>query len=218
MRVSALVEESGTVLLIDATPDIRQQLLDCNLQDLTAVLFTHSHADHCHGIDDLRGVNWLTRKPVDIYANPETMKEIRHRFSYVFDHADHFYKPSIQPHLIDGPFIVGGIPITPFAQGHGPVTTLGFRFRDFAYSTDVKRLDEAAFETLKGIKIWIVDCVRETPHPTHAHLELTLEWIARVKPERAYLTHMNHMLDYATLAAKLPSGVWPAHDGLVIEC
>jgi phosphoribosyl 1,2-cyclic phosphate phosphodiesterase len=218
MRVSALVEENGAVLLIDATPDIRQQLLDCNLQDLTAVLFTHSHADHCHGIDDLRGVNWLIKKPVDIYADPQTMKELRHRFSYVFDPADHFYKPSIQPHLIEGPFSIGGIPITPFEQNHGHVNTLGFRFRDFAYSTDVKHLDDAAFDVLKGVKVWIVDCVREAPHPTHAHLELTLEWIARVKPERAYLTHMNHLLDYATLAAKLPTGVWPAHDGLVVEC
>lgn len=217
-RVSVLVEEDDTTILVDTSPDIRQQLLDCNLQSLTAVLFTHSHADHCHGIDDLRGVNWVTKKPVDIYADPETMKELEHRFAYVFHPADHFYKPAITPHFIEGPFSVGSIPITPFRQSHGYVETLGFRFRDFAYSTDVKQLDNAAFDTLRGVKVWVVDCVRETPHPTHSHLEQTLEWIKRVKPERAWLTHMNHMMDYATLTAKLPSGVWPAHDGLVIEC
>ena len=146
------------------------------------------------------------------------MQELRHRFSYVFDPAERFYKPSVQPTVIDGKFEIGSIPIAPFVQGHGYGTTLGFRFRDFAYSTDVKTLDDVAFDVLKGVKIWIVDCVREEPHPTHAHLDLTLEWIARVKPERAYLTHMSHFLDYDKLSAKLPPGVWPAHDGLVIEC
>jgi phosphoribosyl 1,2-cyclic phosphate phosphodiesterase len=217
-RVSVLVEDGDTAILVDTSPDMRQQLLDCNLRNLTAVLFTHSHADHCHGIDDLRGVNWVTGKPVELYADKTTMDDLELRFSYVFRKADHFYKPSVHPHLIDGSFSVGSIPITPFRQNHGYSHTLGFRFRDFAYSTDVKQLDEAAFAALEGVKVWIVDCVRETPHPTHAHLEQTLEWIQRVKPERAYLTHMNHMMDYKTIAAKLPTGVWLAHDGLVIEC
>ncbi len=217
-RVSVLVEVNNITILVDTSPDMRQQLLDYDLQDLTAVLFTHSHADHCHGIDDLRSINWLTKKPIDIYADALTMEELKHRFSYVFDSTEKFYKPSIKPHLIDGPFSVGGVSIVPFEQNHGPVKSLGFRFGDFAYSTDVKALDEKAFDALKGIKYWVVDCVREEPHPTHAHLDLTLEWIVRVKPERAYLTHMNHMMDYAKLTAKLPPGVLPAHDGLVITC
>src|SRR6185312_9962611 len=125
--------------------------------------------------------------------------------------------PAVQPHVITGPFKVGDIAVTPFDQNHGHITSLGFRFHDFAYSTDVHALDEAAFAALEGIRVWVVDCVRETPHPTHSHLEQTLKWIARVKPERAYLTHMNHTMDYARLSAKLPAGVWPAHDGLVIE-
>ncbi len=221
MRVSVLAEEGDTRLLIDTSPDLRQQLLNCNLQTLTAVLYTHAHADHTHGIDDLRAINWLTKKPIAIYADPRTMKELEERFAYIFHGSmapGHFYKPVVEPHLINGPFRIDGVNITPFAQSHGDIQSLGFRLNDFAYSTDVNQLDEAAFEALKGVKVWIVDCVREKPHPTHSHLEQTLQWIARVKPERAYLTHMNHSLDYATLAAKLPSGVWPAYDGLVIEC
>lgn len=217
-RVSILVEDVGETILVDASPDMRQQLLDCDLKTLSAVLFTHSHADHCHGIDDLRGINWLTKKPVAIYADPITMQELQYRFAYVFQPAKHFNKPGIQSHIIDGPFSIGNLSIRPFMQNHGSVHSLGFRFGDFAYSTDVKELDENAFEVLKGVKIWIVDAVREEPHHTHAHLSQTLEWIARVQPERAYLTHMNHMMDYATLMEKLPPGVWPAYDGLVIEC
>ncbi|MDX2027547.1 MAG: MBL fold metallo-hydrolase [Alphaproteobacteria bacterium] len=217
-RVSVLVEEGDTTLLVDTSPDMRQQLLDCNLQKLTAVLFTHDHADHTHGIDDLRGINWLNKKPVDIYADSGTMKKLEERFGYVFRPADHFYKPSVKPNIVTGKFSIGPVAVTPFLQGHGYSHTLGYRFNDFAYSTDVKSLDDAAFDALRGIKVWIVDCVREEPHPTHSHLEQTLEWIARVKPERAYLTHMNHTMDYARIAAKLPPGVWPAHDGLVIEC
>jgi phosphoribosyl 1,2-cyclic phosphate phosphodiesterase len=217
-RVSIIVEDAGETILVDSSPDMRQQLLDCDLKTLSAVIFTHSHADHCHGIDDLRSINWLTKKPVDVYADPVTMKELEERFDYVVRPAKHFHKPGIVPHLIDGSFAIGGARVQPFMQNHGHVHSLGLRFGDFAYSTDAKELDEAAFVALEGIKVWIVDATREEPHPTHAHLEQTLGWIARVKPERAYLTHMNHMMDYASIAAKLPPGVWPAHDGLVIEC
>lgn len=220
-RVSVLVEENDTTLLVDTGPDVRQQLLDCHLKNLDGVLYTHGHADHTAGIDELRGVNWLIKKPVDIYADAATLKELKERFSYVFygdKVSGEFYKPLVNAHLIEGPFKIGDISIVPFEQDHTLVESLGFRFNDFAYSTDVHKLDDTAFDILKGVKTWIVDCVREKPHPTHSHLEQTLNWIARVKPERAYLTHMNNSLDYATLAAKLPAGVWPAHDGLVIEC
>jgi phosphoribosyl 1,2-cyclic phosphate phosphodiesterase len=221
-RVSILVEDGDTTILVDTSPDMRQQLLRCNLQKLSAVLFTHAHADHCHGIDELRAVNWLTQQPTDIYATSQTIKELSERFGYIFSEShvapDHFYKPAVTPHVIEGPFQIGSINITPFVQDHGNSQSLGFRFNDFAYSTDVKNLDENAFSALRGSKAWVVDCVREKPHPTHSHLEQTLEWIAHVKPERAWLTHMNHLMDYATISAKLPSGVRLAHDGLVIEC
>jgi len=218
-RVSVLMEEGDKTILVDASPDMRAQLLACGLQKLDAVLFTHAHADHCHGIDELRSVNWLMKKPIDIYADPATMRELENRFAYIFKGAtDKFYKPAVTAHEIGGAFGIGGIRVTPFAQSHGNLVTLGFRLNDFAYSTDVNKLDEAAFAALAGVKVWVVDCIREKPHPTHAHLDLALEWIARVKPKQAYLTHMNETLDYAALAAKLPPGVAPAYDGLEIEC
>lgn len=221
LRASILVEEGGTVLLVDTSPDMRQQLLNCDLQRLDAVLYTHAHADHCHGIDDLRSINWLIKKPVDIYADAPTFQILETSFPYVFRTKadDPFYMPAVVKNIIEKPFAIGGIKIVPFKQGHGPVHSLGFRFNDFAYSTDVNKLDDAAFKVLDGVKIWIVDCIREEPrHHTHSHLAQTLEWIAKVRPERAFLTHMSHSLDYAALAAKLPKGVEPGYDGLVIEC
>jgi phosphoribosyl 1,2-cyclic phosphate phosphodiesterase len=221
-RVSILVEQGNTVVLVDTSPDMRQQLLDCDLKKLDAVLYTHAHADHAHGIDELRSINWLTQKPVDIYADAETLADLAARFAYIFKGVSrtvNYYKPSVNTHEITtAPFSVGDIPVLPFFQNHGHIKTLGFRFGDFAYSTDVHELDEAAFAALKGIKIWLVDCVRIEPHPTHSHLEQTLAWIDRVKPEKAYLTHMSHSMDYAKLLAVLPAGVEPAYDGLVLEC
>ncbi len=228
-RVSILIEEDevatdAPAILVDTSPDLRQQLLACGKWNLGAVIYTHAHADHCHGIDELRSVNWMTKKPVAVHADARTMQELRARFGYVFPPVDgghdrrSFYKPAIEPRLIEGPFRIGGLDIFPFTQTHGKTVSLGLRIGDFAYSTDVNALDGAAFRALEGVRVWIVDCVRETEHPTHAHLPLTLEWIARVKPERAYLTHMSDALDYAALAAKLPPGVAPAHDGLTITC
>lgn len=220
LRPSILVEEGDVTLLVDTGPDMREQLIACGLRKLTAVLYTHAHADHTHGLDDLRSVNWLTGKPVPIYADAVTMAELEEKFAYVFHNpsGDKFYKPSLEPHLIDGPMQFGAIAVSSFRQEHGPVHSLGFRFNDFAYSTDAHHLDEAAFAALRGVKAWVVDCIRDRPHPTHSHLEQTLGWIERVKPERAWLTHMDHNLDYATLRAKLPPHVLPAHDGLVITC
>lgn len=220
-RVSILVEQGGAILLVDTSPDMREQLLGANVKRISAVLYTHAHADHAHGIDDLRSLNWIMKKSVPIYADAATMQELEVKFSYVFHGArvpGNFYKPSIEPHLINGPFEVEGITVQPIKQDHGYGQSLGFRFGNFAYSTDVHSLDEDAFAALEGITCWVVDCVREAEHPTHAHLEKTLSWIARIKPERAYLTHMSQTLDYATLQAKLPAGVEPAYDGLILEC
>jgi phosphoribosyl 1,2-cyclic phosphate phosphodiesterase len=219
-RVSILVEQGHTAILVDTSPDMRSQLLACNLKNLSAVIYTHAHADHCHGIDELRSVNWLIKKPVDIYADAQTMQELQKRFDYIFrgTNPDKFYKPSVVPHVIEGNISIGGIDVVPFMQGHGHAQSLGLRFGDFAYSTDAKTLDETAFSALKNLNTWVVDCVREEEHHTHSHLAQTLEWIERVKPKQAYLTHMNETMDYAKLAAKLPPGIEPAYDGLVIEC
>jgi len=219
-RVSILVEEGATTLLIDTSPDLREQLLDARTGGLDAVLFTHAHADHLHGIDDLRSVNRLMRAPIAVYANAETLEKIGQRFGYVFaplESGDSFYKPTLTPHVIDGAFEIAGLRIVPFEQDHGFSTTLGFRIGGMAYSTDVVDLDETAFEVLEGVELWIVDCLRYEPHPTHSHLAKTLSWIARVKPRRAVLTHMDIPLDYATLRRDLPAGVEPGYDGLTIE-
>jgi len=220
MRVSILVEEGDTVILVDTSPDMREQMLIHNVQKLTAVLYTHAHADHCHGIDELRSVNWLIKKPVDVYADPATLDELQRRFDYIFrgNRPETFTSPSINAHLINGPFAIGSVRIVPFGQDHGYSRSLGFRFNDFAYSTDVKALDEGAFTALRGVKAWVVDAIREEPHHTHSHLAQTLEWIKIVRPERAWLTHMNEQTDYMKTAAKCPPGVSPAHDGLIIEC
>lgn len=219
-RVSVLIENEETTLLIDTSPDMRQQALNCQLKKLSAVLYTHTHADHCHGIDELRSVNWMTKKPIDVFANQETMDELDKRFPYIFHRSnpDFFHKPSIVPHIINGNFTVGSINVTPIEQDHGYAKTLGFRCGDFAYSTDVKNLSDEAFVLLKGVKIWVVDCIRMEPHPTHSHFEQTLAWIKRLHPEQAFFTHMNESMDYEAVSALCPKGVAPAYDGLEITC
>lgn len=224
-RVSILVSEGGTNLLVDTSPDLRLQLLDAGIDNLDAVLYTHTHADHVHGIDELREINRLHRKVIDIYADAKTLQTLHERFAYVFNPPMakggefRYYKPCLEGHEITPgkPFSVGGIEILPFEQDHGFMTSLGFRFGDMAYSTDVAELPETAFAALEGVKVWVVSCLRLEPHPTHAHFERVLGWIDRVKPERAVLTHMSLTLDYDTLAAMCPEGVEPAHDGLMLE-
>jgi phosphoribosyl 1,2-cyclic phosphate phosphodiesterase len=230
-RVSVLVEIGEAAILIDTSPDMRQQLLTHDIRRVTSVIYTHAHADHCHGIDDLRSMNWLMHKPIDIHADAHTMYELVQRFPYIFknrlalnlDHPDdqqynNFYKPALVPNIFNGQFVVDGIDVIPFEQDHGFSKSWGFRIGDFAYSTDAKNLDEHAFSILTGVKVWVVDCVREAPHPTHSHLSQTLEWVERVKPQHALLTHMNHFMDYQTIKLKCPVGVEPAYDGQIIKC
>jgi phosphoribosyl 1,2-cyclic phosphate phosphodiesterase len=219
-RVSVLVEIGGTVILIDTSPDLREQLLDAAVDRIDAVVLTHAHADHLHGIDDLRSVNRLMGSAIPLYADAKTLAEIGSRFGYVLkpvEEPGRFYKPTLTPHEIVGPFEVRGISVVPFAQDHGFSVTLGLRIGGFAYSTDVTELDDNAFAALEGVELWIVDCLRREPHPTHSHLAKTLSWILRVRPGRAVLTHMDQSLDYFELSSELPVGVEPGCDGLVIE-
>jgi phosphoribosyl 1,2-cyclic phosphate phosphodiesterase len=220
LRPSILVETDIATILVDAGPDLRAQLLAAETRRIDAVIVTHAHADHVNGLDDLRYVNRLMRAPIALYADRATLAELQQRFGYAFRPLDGhgYYRPVLEPREIAAgtAFDAAGVPVLPIAQDHGFMPSLGLRFGAFAYSTDVVRLDEAAFAALAGIETWIVGCFQEAPHPTHAHLALVLEWIARVRPHRAVLTHMSERLDYRKLAAMLPPGVEPAHDGLVL--
>lgn len=223
LRPSILVEEGTTRILVDTSPDLRRQLLSVGVNRLNAVFFTHSHADHLHGIDDLRPVNRTMDAPLDIYADAVTIGVIGERFGYVLeplaDGATFYYKPTLIPHQVkDGDRLpIGAIPVTAFEQDHGTGASMGYRFGPIAYSTDLMDLPEAAFDALEGVEAWIIGTLVDAPHPTHAHVAKALEWIDRVKPRRAVLTHLSGELDYDALAARLPDGVQPAYDGMVIE-
>jgi phosphoribosyl 1,2-cyclic phosphate phosphodiesterase len=219
-RASLLIETLGRAVLIDTSPDLREQLLAAGVSRLDAVLLTHAHADHLHGIDDLRMISQLAGHAIPFYAGGPALGEAERRFGYAFRPAlagKPVYRPALAAQEIDGPFSVAGIPVVPFTQSHGFIETLGFRIGAVAYSTDVVELDDDAFAALAGVELWVVDCLRREPHPTHAHLAKVLAWIERLRPRRAVLTHMDQSLDYRELSAELPDGVEPGHDGLVIE-
>ena len=215
-RVSIAVEHGDARLIVDTSPDLREQLLDADIRHIDGVLYTHDHADHTHGIDDLRAIAWMMEKRVDIYGNAETLATLHRRFEYIF--KDQSGYPAIcQSHDITAQaFEIEGISVQPFWQQHGAGRSLGFRFGKLAYSTDLNSLSEESFAVLEGVDTWIVDALRYDPHPTHAHLDVTLGWIERVKPRRAILTHMAWDMDYEELKAKCPPGVEPAYDGMVI--
>lgn len=220
LRPSVLVEEGDVSLLIDTSPDIREQLLRAQAKKLSAVLYTHAHADHSHGIDDLRAMNWCMKAPIDIYGDQATMDDLQRRFDYIFrvrPEPQQYYKPALVPHVLDGPLEFGALTVTPFNQNHVHMNSVGYRIGDFAYSTDVKEMPEAAFSVLAGVKVWVVDCIRREPHKTHSHLQQTLQWIERIKPQKAYLTHMDISMDYDALCGELPPHIRPAFDGLTIE-
>jgi phosphoribosyl 1,2-cyclic phosphate phosphodiesterase len=219
-RCALLVDWQGQRILIDTGPDLRMQLLDAGVRAIDALIYTHAHADHVHGIDDLRALNNVMGRPIAAYAHRSVFDRIRSRFEYAFQSnqgEQGFWRPELTPHEIDGPFQIGHAEVVPFVQRHGRGESWGFRFGPFAYSTDCDQLDEHAFGVLEGVEVWIADALRDRPHPSHAHLERTLAWIGRVQPRQAYLTHTNHEVDYDEWLARLPAGVEPAYDGLVIE-
>ena len=221
-RASILVEEGGQTILVDTGPDCREQLLFAEVQRLDAIFYTHAHADHCHGIDDLRWLCHAMGEAIEIYGDKLTLEALQGRFDYCFTPLDpranrYYYKPVLNPNVIQGPVEIGPVTVKSFDQDHGHSISLGFRFGDFAYSTDVVRLNDAAFEALEGVDTWVVDALQHADHPTHANLEQALAWIERVKPRRAILTHMNTRMDYQWLVNNLPDGVEPAYDGMILE-
>ncbi|MBL6933739.1 MAG: MBL fold metallo-hydrolase [Rhodospirillales bacterium] len=223
LRPSILVENRKTCVLVDTSPDLRQQLLNKDVKRLDAVLFTHYHADHLHGIDDLRQINREMNAAIDAYGDAETLEVIKERFGYVLeplaDGADMYYKPTLVEHVLsDGDQLsIGDIDIDVFVQDHGYCDTLGFRFGPIAYTTDVVELPEHAFEVLEGVDTWIIGTLIDKPHPTHAHVDKALDWIERVQPRRGVLTHLGYGFDYQTLQERLPDHVEPAFDGMLLE-
>ncbi|PZX48244.1 phosphoribosyl 1,2-cyclic phosphate phosphodiesterase [Roseinatronobacter thiooxidans] len=224
-RCSLLLErvtDAGrTQVLIDTSPDMRAQLLDAGIGRLDAVVFTHSHADHVHGIDDLRQIVFNTRERLAVWADGATQDALYSRFGYAFTQpAGSPYPPILDMHTIDGAITIDGAggPLTlhPLRLNHGSIDALGFRVGGLAYTPDVVMIYPESWPMLQGLDLWIVDALRRKPHPTHAHLDMALDWIAQARPARAVLTNMHVDLDYATVAAETPDHVTPAHDGMVL--
>ena len=216
--------DAPTRILIDTGCDIREQLLDAQVDRVEAVLYTHEHADHTHGIDDLRVLALHNRKRVDVYFTAKAGGRIREAFGYCFEAPKGGdYPPILNAHeIIPGDVLeIGGpggsITVTVFDQTHGHITSLGFRVNNFAYSCDLSGFTEASYPAISGLDLWIIDALRPTPHPSHLSLPETLDWIERFVPKQAVLTNMHIDLDYSQLEAETPDNVTPGFDGMQID-
>jgi phosphoribosyl 1,2-cyclic phosphate phosphodiesterase len=227
LRCAGLVERRDrggvTTVLIDTGPDLRQQLLSVRLEALDGVLYTHDHADHTHGIDDLRPLFYRMKRRVPIWCDEPTRASLLSRFEYCFaGRPSGGYPPILALHDIRPPTPIriegpgGAIETIPVVQEHADITSLGFRFQRLAYSPDISGLPEASISLLEGLDVWIVDALRYKPHPSHLTVKTALEWIRRLKPRRAILTHLHVDLDYEMLRRELPEHVEPAYDGMVV--
>jgi len=211
-----------TRVLIDTSPDMRQQLLDAGTGLLDGVVFTHAHADHLHGLDDLRQIVFNLRRRLAVWADAPTQDALMARFGYAFVQAEGSDYPAIcDLHTIAGPVTIDGAggPVTlhPLPVTHGSIEALGFRIGPLAYMPDVSAIPESVWPLLGGLQCWVLDALRRKPHPTHVHLARALEWIARAAPDTAVLTNLHNDMDFATLTAELPPHIRPAHDGLVLH-
>ncbi len=222
-RASIVVQsDTGERLLVDTSPELRTQLVDCRVPRIDALLFTHSHADHVVGLDDVRLINRILDRPHQAVASKATLEELQHRFSYAFRpwQPPGFFRPVLEPREVSpGETIeTAGMQVHLFEQDHGFTKSLGLRIGRFAYSTDVVRLDDEALAALDGVDTWVVGCfLRRGPHRTHADLPQVLAWRDRIRPRRTILTHMGTDMDWAWLRANLPADVEPGHDGMAFD-
>ncbi len=222
LRASIAMQTADCHVLVDMGPDLRQQLLRYKRTDFDALFCTHAHADHTHGIDDLRWVCMKNHRDLDLYASQQTICALYKKFAYAMGalptDKTFYYRPALVPHPITNNITINTSRFTVIQQKHSThINSIGFRYGDFAYCTDVVDFDPEEFDKLWGIKIWIIDALRYRPHPTHAHIDKVLQWVDILKPEKTYLTHMNHEMDYDMLMRTLPDGVAPAYDGLKIH-
>ena len=217
-RVSILININDKNILIDTSPDLRIQSIKNNIKKIDAVMWTHAHADHANGIDDLRQFLWRRKNNLPVYANNITISALKRRFDYIFEQDNSYFQPPLDINIIkEEKVLVCGNKFYAFEQNHGYEKTLGFKVNNFAYSTDVKSFPKKSEKYLYNLDLWIVDCVRYEPHYSHSHLDQTLSWIEKYKPKKALLTHLGAWLDYDELIGKCPKHVKPAYDGLSIK-
>jgi len=220
LRSSIIVESGEERLLVDCGPDLRQQLLAARVGTLSAVLVTHDHGDHVHGIDELRPVSQAVGHPIPIYAQPDVLTRLQQRFAFIFEGSS-FYPPVLDPREIEPQLALGAMTVRWVAQPHGSITSLGLRVsegdRSLAYATDFSDLTSDMATLYEGVDVWIADCLTRKPHPTHAHLDAVLGWARDLNVQKLFLTHMGNGMDYQTLVRQLPDWVAPAYDGLEIE-
>jgi phosphoribosyl 1,2-cyclic phosphate phosphodiesterase len=218
-RCSSLITlDSGENILIDTGPDLRNQSLRENIKRVDAVLYTHTHADHLHGIDDLRAFCQIQRKQIPLYAKEDAVDHIKQKFGYVLrDPSDFWEMPVLRTETIFGPFEMFGVKITPIPVMHGKSHILGYRIGNLAYMTDVSEIPESSLALLKGLDVVLLDCLREKSHPTHINIEQSLAYIGRIKAKQSYMIHMTHELEYSSLSKKLPKDVFVGFDGLKLH-
>jgi phosphoribosyl 1,2-cyclic phosphate phosphodiesterase len=217
-RSSLLLEFNGHTVVIDTTPDFRQQGLRERIDRLDAVVFTHTHADHVFGLDEVRVFNMRQKKPIPFYADAKSMQDLRRIFKYIFDgNYEGGGIPQLEPHLIDGPFDLWEERFVPLPVLHGKLPILGFRVRRVAYVTDFSTIPEETIPLLEGLDVLILDALRHVPHPTHSTVAQSVEWVRRLKPQRALFTHMAHDLAHEATNASLPANTALAFDGLKLE-
>jgi phosphoribosyl 1,2-cyclic phosphate phosphodiesterase len=217
-RPSVMLEFDGRVVVIDTTPDFRQQAMREGMERLDAVLFTHDHVDHVLGLDDVRVFYFRQQVPIPIFADSRSMESIRRIFTYIFEQKYPYGGlAKLDPHLIDGPFELWGERVVPLPVFHGNLPVLGFRIRDFAYITDFSAIPEETLALLAGLDVLVLDALRHKPHPTHSTVENSLSLVERLKPRRAFFTHIAHELAHTETNAALPAHVRLAHDGLKLE-
>lgn len=215
-RPSIMISHKNKNILIDTSPDLRSQLLNANCNYVDAVLYTHLHADHIHGINDLRAINLITNKIIPAWGSQETINYLTNNFNYIFKSSNN-YLPFMKTNIISDTFNIGDIKINSFQHNHGSIDCTTFRIDNFAYTTDIKEFYDESLDKLKGIKKWVIGCLRMDEHPSHASFDKIMGFINYIKPEQAFLTHLTALMDYEELLSHCPYNVKPAYDNLEFE-